>query len=194
MFADERCPSITIYSSQRFLHCHCTLPDPICFLGSTKSEASVHHQRPAPKYADSFRQSAYHTKQDRERRLPGTCVLYPVVPKCVALNLCLIYLTEVLPLVYNALESEHAVVGLAHYLHSCLQVDNNKVQERALNAVPGLCETIDYAEVSNVLFPRVAVRTIVISDSFVLVYNILYSWYSPKRGYYQSKSLPLQPS
>ncbi|KIM49037.1 hypothetical protein M413DRAFT_6260 [Hebeloma cylindrosporum] len=31
-----------------------------------------------------------------------------------------------------------------------------KVQERALNAVPGLCETIDYAEVQGVLFPRVA--------------------------------------
>ena len=32
------------------------------------------------------------------------------------------------------------------------------MQERALNVVPGLCDTIDYAEVSNVLFPRVAVR------------------------------------
>ncbi|KIJ17168.1 hypothetical protein PAXINDRAFT_111962 [Paxillus involutus ATCC 200175] len=46
---------------------------------------------------------------------------------------------QVLPLVYNALESEHAVV-----------------QERALKVVPNLCETIDYAEVSAVLFPRVA--------------------------------------
>jgi len=33
-----------------------------------------------------------------------------------------------------------------------------QVQERALKAVPDLCETIDYAEVSGVLFPRVAVR------------------------------------
>ena len=40
---------------------------------------------------------------------------------------------------YHALESEHAIV-----------------QERALNVVPGLCETIDYAEVQGVLFPRVA--------------------------------------
>lgn len=42
------------------------------------------------------------------------------------------------------------------------------MQERALNAVPDLCETVDYAEVSNVLFPRVAVRTIVafISSDF----------------------------
>lgn len=31
-----------------------------------------------------------------------------------------------------------------------------QVQERALKAVPGLCETIDYAEVQGVLFPRVA--------------------------------------
>ncbi|KAF9228683.1 kinase-like protein [Gyrodon lividus] len=46
---------------------------------------------------------------------------------------------QVLPLVYNALESEHAVV-----------------QERALKVVPNLCETIDYGEVSGVLFPRVA--------------------------------------
>jgi SCY1-like protein 2 len=43
--------------------------------------------------------------------------------------------------VYNALDSEHAVV-----------------QERALKVVPDLCETIDYAEVQGVLFPRVAVR------------------------------------
>ncbi|PPQ66892.1 hypothetical protein CVT26_009832 [Gymnopilus dilepis] len=51
-----------------------------------------------------------------------------------------VFREHVLPLVYNALESEHAVV-----------------QERALKAVPGLCDTIDYAEVQGVLFPRVAV-------------------------------------
>lgn len=33
-----------------------------------------------------------------------------------------------------------------------------QVQERALKAVPDLCDTIDYAEVQGVLFPRVAVR------------------------------------
>lgn len=44
---------------------------------------------------------------------------------------------------YNALESEHAVV-----------------QERALKVVPDLCESIDYAEVQGVLFPRVAVRSL----------------------------------
>lgn len=31
------------------------------------------------------------------------------------------------------------------------------MQEQALGVVPNLCETIDYAEVSGVLFPRVAV-------------------------------------
>ncbi|PBK77709.1 other/SCY1 protein kinase [Armillaria solidipes] len=46
---------------------------------------------------------------------------------------------EVLPLVYNALESEHAIV-----------------QERALKIIPDLCETIDYAEVQGVMFPNVA--------------------------------------
>ncbi|KIL69577.1 hypothetical protein M378DRAFT_683459 [Amanita muscaria Koide BX008] len=50
-----------------------------------------------------------------------------------------VFKEQVLPLVYNALESEHAVV-----------------QERALKAVPDLCETIDYAEVQGVLFPHVA--------------------------------------
>ncbi|KAG6332892.1 hypothetical protein ID866_6199 [Astraeus odoratus] len=50
-----------------------------------------------------------------------------------------VFREQVLPLVYNALESDHAVV-----------------QERALGVVPNLCDTIDYAEVSGVLFPRVA--------------------------------------
>ncbi|OSD01672.1 kinase-like protein [Trametes coccinea BRFM310] len=50
-----------------------------------------------------------------------------------------VFREHVLPLVYNALESEHAIV-----------------QERALKTVPNLCETIDYAEVQGVLFPRVA--------------------------------------
>lgn len=35
--------------------------------------------------------------------------------------------------------------------------ENIQVQERALKIVPGLCESIDYAEVQGVLFPRVAV-------------------------------------
>lgn len=50
-----------------------------------------------------------------------------------------VFREHVLPLVYNALESEHAIV-----------------QERALKVVPDLCETIDYAEVQGVVFPRVA--------------------------------------
>jgi SCY1-like protein 2 len=37
-------------------------------------------------------------------------------------------------------------------------LSRSKVQERALGVVPGLCESIDYAEVQSVLFPRVAVR------------------------------------
>ncbi|KAJ3985207.1 other/SCY1 protein kinase [Lentinula detonsa] len=50
-----------------------------------------------------------------------------------------VFRKEVLPLVYNALDSEHAVV-----------------QERALKMIPDLCDTIDYAELQGVLFPRVA--------------------------------------
>ncbi|KAH9842331.1 other/SCY1 protein kinase [Rhodofomes roseus] len=50
-----------------------------------------------------------------------------------------VFREHVLPLVYNALDSEHAVV-----------------QERALRCVPDLCDSIDYAEVQGVLFPRVA--------------------------------------
>jgi len=34
------------------------------------------------------------------------------------------------------------------------------VQERALAAIPPLCENIDYAEVQGVIFPRVAVSCI----------------------------------
>ena len=37
------------------------------------------------------------------------------------------------------------------------------MQERALKAVPNLCETIDYAEVQGVLFPRVAVSILTVA-------------------------------
>ncbi|TEB36020.1 kinase-like protein [Coprinellus micaceus] len=50
----------------------------------------------------------------------------------------LVFKDHVLPLVYNALESEHPIV-----------------QERALNTIPDLCDSVDYAEVSGVLFPKV---------------------------------------
>lgn len=43
----------------------------------------------------------------------------------------------------------------------------SQVQERALQSVPDLCESIDYAEVQGVLFPRVAVRA-----SITLVYPL----------------------
>ena len=61
---------------------------------------------------------------------------------------------DVLPLVYNALDSEHALV-----------------QERALQCVPELCETIDYAEVQSVLFPRVAVRPRLVSRPSLLTFD-----------------------
>jgi len=64
-----------------------------------------------------------------------------------------------MPLIYNALESEHTIVSFGRTRKN-LQ-DNNtvhpQVQEQALKVVPDLCETIDYAEVQGVLFPRVAV-------------------------------------
>ncbi len=68
--------------------------------------------------------------------------------------------SDVLPLLYNALESEHAPVRTMTYssLPELYLLSRFKVQERALGAVPGLCESIDYAEVQGVLFPRVAVR------------------------------------
>ena len=62
---------------------------------------------------------------------------------------------DVLPLVYNALESEHAIVSIS-FLSWFRCSQSPQVQERALKVVPGLCETIDYAEVQGVLFPRVA--------------------------------------
>ncbi|KAI6116913.1 kinase-like domain-containing protein [Pisolithus croceorrhizus] len=61
-----------------------------------------------------------------------------------------VFREQVLPLVYNALESDHAIV-----------------QERALGVVPNLCETIDYAEVSSVLFPRVAVSSAVLPVRYI---------------------------
>ena len=64
---------------------------------------------------------------------------------------------EVLPLVYNALESEHTVVSISVQFASHIYRLVAQVQEKALGVVPNLCETIDYAEVSGVLFPRVAV-------------------------------------
>lgn len=64
---------------------------------------------------------------------------------------------EVLPLVYNALESEHSMVSISAQLTSRISDVVAQVQERALGVVPNLCESIDYAEVSGVLFPRVAV-------------------------------------
>lgn len=62
-----------------------------------------------------------------------------------------LFFVDVLPLVYNALESEHA-----------------PVQERALQAVPDLCDTIDYAELQGVLFPRVAVGSLSIPSSNII--------------------------
>lgn len=47
-----------------------------------------------------------------------------------------------MPLIYNSLDSEHM-----------------PVQERVLKTVPGLCETLDYGTVQNVLLVKVAVRT-----------------------------------
>ncbi|KZO99308.1 kinase-like protein [Calocera viscosa TUFC12733] len=51
-----------------------------------------------------------------------------------------VFKEHVMPLVYAALESEHV-----------------NVQERALKAVPDVDESVDYSEVQNVLFPKIAV-------------------------------------
>ena len=64
-----------------------------------------------------------------------------------------------MPLIYNALESEHTIVNF--HRNTRYRLDDKtfhlQVQEQALKVVPDLCETIDYAEVQGVLFPRVAV-------------------------------------
>lgn len=77
----------------------------------------------------------------------------PFMLPCVS-----VYTLDVLPLVYNALESEHAPVRYVAFLSFRVIFSRFKVQERALGVVPGLCESIDYAEVQSVIFPRVAVR------------------------------------
>lgn len=54
--------------------------------------------------------------------------------KCTAI----VFRDEVMPLVYNALESE-----------------NPTVLEKALRVVPGLSETLDYTTVKSILFPKI---------------------------------------
>ena len=62
-----------------------------------------------------------------------------------------------MPLIYNALESEHTIVSFAKGSRTFITTFCPQVQEQALRVVPDLCETVDYAEVQGVLFPRVAV-------------------------------------
>ncbi|KAG6874310.1 hypothetical protein C0995_001535 [Termitomyces sp. Mi166 len=57
-----------------------------------------------------------------------------------------VFREHVLPLVYNALESEHAIV-----------------QERALKTIPDLCETIDYAEVRGLVFTKTRILSVKIA-------------------------------
>ena len=66
-----------------------------------------------------------------------------------------------MPLIYNALESEHTVVSSGRIWGRLrgTKASHPQVQEQALKVVPDLCETIDYAQVQGVLFPRVAVCT-----------------------------------
>jgi len=45
-------------------------------------------------------------------------------------------------------------------VHQNNKIFHYQVQEQALKVVPDLCDTIDYAEVQGVLFPRVAVRAV----------------------------------
>ena len=47
--------------------------------------------------------------------------------------------------------------SVLHMSYCVLFSHCTQVQERALKCVPDLCESIDYAEVQGVLFPRVAV-------------------------------------
>jgi hypothetical protein len=60
---------------------------------------------------------------------------------------------------YTVLSSRNMLlyVIMAFLLYRTI-LSRSKVQERALGVVPGFCESIDYAEVQSVLFPRVAVR------------------------------------
>ena len=88
---------------------------------------------------------------------------------------------EVLPLVYNALESEHTVVSISVQLGSHMLDLVAQVQERALGVVPNLCETIDYAEVSGVLFPRVAVCLDL--KTIMECTHVSGSWYLPRPNY-----------
>ena len=74
-----------------------------------------------------------------------------------------------MPLIYNALESEHAIVKYFCGCYCILAHFFAQVQEGALKVIPDLCDSIDYAEVQGVLFPRVAVGS---SEGFFLFYVI----------------------
>ena len=81
-----------------------------------------------------------------------------------------------MPLIYNALESEHTVVSFERDMKNRRNDKplRQQVQEQALKVVPDLCETIDYAEVQGVLFPRVAVSTLSSSTvKSLLMFSVL---------------------
>lgn len=53
MYVDERCPSITIYPSQRLLYRKSAHPNPIRLTCSTEFKAPFHNQGPTAEYVDT---------------------------------------------------------------------------------------------------------------------------------------------
>lgn len=184
---DERHALAAIHSTQRLRYLDGSLLSPVCVHRPTPTAAAFFHKRTTTKYAHSIRQSQHAAGEDGQDSVSRTYVHFtPAAARGAQLQ------KEVLPLVYNALESEHAVVSIPHLL--CIitapaQAQRTQVQERALKAIPDLCETIDYAEVQGILFPRVAVSFH--SEVLFLAAPITFhSLCSRERGSFQSK-LPL---
>ena len=54
----------------------------------------------------------------------------------------MLYCSGIMPLIYHSLESEHS-----------------NVQERVLKAIPGLCDSLDYSTLQDILLVKVAVSS-----------------------------------
>jgi hypothetical protein len=74
--------------------------------------------------------------------------------------------TGVMPLIYHALESEHA-----------------NVQEKVLGAIPLLCDNLDYSTLQDILLVKVAVRLVCVLP---INYSEAHFYRSPADRLYQN--------
>lgn len=163
MIIDEGSVSTSIHPPKCIPHLFIPFAATICISCSAFPQTALRSQGSASEYDHSTRQSWSCTGKMWKSCIPRTWVVLCTfrVYLLAVIRIVNILPIDVLPLVYNALESEHAIV-----------------QERALKIVPDLCETIDYAEVQSVLFPRVAVCPSSSSSQFLSCLKLRCLWYA----------------